>query len=265
MNKKYLKEILERLYLNYRHKFSSKDPVWMLHRFSDEGDIETAGLITSCYTYGQVDQINLFMMKFFEKINFKVHEFTSNYSEHKDKKFIENLNYRFNTSDDLSLLLINIKETISKYGSLKNLFAEKYDPDEINILNPLRHFTFQLNRKSNSDSNYSYLIPTPDNKSACKRLNLFLRWMVRKDEIDPGIWSDVINKSKLLMPVDTHIYRISSRLKLVKRKSCDLKFALELTGKLKEFDVTDPIKYDFALCHAGIGKEIDLIFGKQKS
>jgi uncharacterized protein (TIGR02757 family) len=86
-------------------------------------------------------------------------------------------------------------------------------------------------------------------------MNLFLRWMVRKDEIDLGLWSEV-DSGKLIMPVDTHIARISKKLKLVKRKSVDLKFALELTNKLKQFDSADPVKYDFALCHSGIDRKI---------
>ena len=85
-------------------------------------------------------------------------------------------------------------------------------------------------------------------------MNLFLRWMVRKDEIDLGIWNEV-SQSKLIMPVDTHIARISKKLRLVKRKTIDLKFAIELTNYLKKFDGNDPVKYDFALCHVGIDKE----------
>jgi uncharacterized protein (TIGR02757 family) len=86
-------------------------------------------------------------------------------------------------------------------------------------------------------------------------MNLFLRWMVRKDEIDTGIWSE-IHKSKLIMPVDVHVARAAKALGLVKRKSVDLKFAVELTESLKRFDKNDPVKYDFPLCHAGIEKEI---------
>ena len=91
MYKKDLKVLLDKLYLKYSKKHSSKDPVWTLHRFSDPKDIEIAGLITSCYAYGRVEQINQFTDKFFSRTGFKVHEFTSNYSEHKDKKFLKDL------------------------------------------------------------------------------------------------------------------------------------------------------------------------------
>ncbi len=251
MNKKELKDLLNNLYVKYRNKHSSKDPVWKLHDFSDERDIEIIGLITSCYSYGQVDQINLFVNKFLKNINSGVHEFTSNYSEHKDKKYLKDLYYRFNTEEDLSLLLINISNAVKEFGSLQNLFLRKYDDTDENILRGLNSFSTKLNETPANNSNYKYLIPLVENGSTCKRLNLYLRWMVRKDEIDLGIWNKV-NASKLIMPVDTHIYRISRKLKLVKRRSCDMKYALELTKKLKQFDPSDPIKYDFALCHFGI-------------
>ncbi|MCY7360956.1 MAG: TIGR02757 family protein, partial [Ignavibacteria bacterium] len=126
----------------------------------------------------------------------------------------------------------------------------------VNILPSLKIFTSELNKVERKNTNYKYLIPLTENNSACKRLNLYLRWMVRKDEIDTGIWKDKIDKSKLIMPVDTHIYRVSQKLKLIKRKSCDMKFAVELTERLKSFDAADPVKYDFALCHFGIDKVV---------
>ena len=258
MYKKDLKVLLDKLYLKYSKKHSSKDPVWTLHRFSDPKDIEIAGLITSCYAYGRVEQINQFTDKFFSRTGFKVHEFTSNYSEHKDKKFLKGLYYRFNTEEDLSLLLINTRNAVNNNGSLQNLFKTEYKESDENILNALTFFSTKLNGINNEDSNYKYLVPLVKNGSTCKRLNLFLRWMVRKDEIDPGIWNS-IDKSKLIMPVDTHIYRISRKLKLIRRKTCDMRYALELTKKLKQFDPEDPVKYDFAVCHLGIDSFSDKI------
>lgn len=255
MNKKDLKEYLDQLYFIFKAKHSSKDPVWILHEFTDSKDIEIAGLITSSYAYGQVDQINIFIRKFLKKINYKVFEFTSNYSEHKDKKYLEDLNYRFNTPDDLSLFFKNINNVLNEYGSLQNLFMEKYDQEDENILNALENFTEKLNSYSEQGTYHKYLIPLAKNRSTCKRLNLFLRWMVRKDEIDFGLW-DKVDKAKLLMPVDTHVYKVSRKLKMVKRNTCDMKFAIELTNKLRKLDPEDPVRYDFAICHAGMEKVI---------
>jgi len=252
LKKAELKDLLDNLYYKYHKKQSSKDPIWTLHKFQNQQDIEIAGLIISSYAYGRVDQINQFTNRFFERINWNPYEFTINYSQIKDKKHLNDLYYRFNDGKDLSNLIRGIQKALIRYGALKNLFLQLYREDEVNILAPLKFFS-----ESISDRNIYYLLPDISKNSTAKRLNMYLRWMVRKDNIDLGIWSDVISASKLIMPVDTHVYKIAKKLKLVKRKSCDIKFAIELTEKLKEFDAIDPVKYDFALCHLGIdGKEI---------
>ncbi len=97
------------------------------------------------------------------------------------------------------------------------------------------------------------MFPLPEKGSACKRINLFLRWMVRKDELDFGFW-DFISPSKLIIPVDTHIARIAISLKLTTRKNVSWQMAEEITSNLGKFDPVDPVKYDFALCHIGIRK-----------
>ncbi|MBX7045393.1 MAG: TIGR02757 family protein [Ignavibacteria bacterium] len=247
MKKENLKEFLDNLYIKYHKKHSSKDPVWNLHRFSDEKDIEIAGLIISCYSYGQVDQINRFVNTFFERINWKPYKFTKNYQHIKDKKLLKNLYYRFNDEKDLANLILGIQKALKNYDSLKNLFLKLYNEDEVNIIAPLNFFSNSI-----TNNKIYYLLPNISKNSTAKRLNMYLRWMVRKDNIDLGIWGDKVSPSKLIMPVDTHIYRISQKLGLVSRKSCDMKYAIELTEKLKDFDANDPVKYDFALCHLGI-------------
>ncbi len=256
MNSVQIKELLENLYTTYRHKFSSRDPVWNLHRFSDDKDIEITGLITSSYAYGSVNQINDFINNLLKRIDNKPYEFTINFEKRKDKKYLQGLYYRFNSEEDLIDLLVSLNRTLTQYSSLKNLFLSNYGPGDENIIKALSEFSSKLinNKDKETHKYYHYLISNPANGSACKRMNLFLRWMVRKDEIDTGIWKE-IHPSKLIMPVDTHVGRVSKKLKLVKRKSVDLKFAIELTGKLKQFDPEDPVKYDFSLCHIGIEKK----------
>jgi uncharacterized protein (TIGR02757 family) len=252
-----LKEKLDNLYLSYKHKFSSKDPVWNLHRFTCENDIETIGLITAAYSYGSVEQINRFIDKLLVKTGNKPYEFTINFQKHKDKKHLRDLGYRFNSEGDLLRLFESLSRVQKSYGSLKNCFMKYYNKEQSTVIPALTGFTAEINSglKPKTGNYYHYLISSPQNRSTCKRMNLFLRWMVRKDEIDFGFWND-IPPSKLIMPVDTHIARISKSLGLIKRKSIDLKFALELTESLKRFDPVDPVKYDFALCHLGIdGKD----------
>lgn len=253
LNYSELKEKLEAHYQSYRQKFSSKDPVWILHRFSDERDIELIGLITAAYAYGSVDQINSFINLLLEKTGNKPYEFTINFSKRKDKKYLSGLYYRFNTHNDLLDMFSALRNALVKYGSLKNLFLSHFKQTDSNLIPALTGFTGELNKNipALSDRYYHYLFSNPANRSTCKRMNLYLRWMVRSDEIDTGLWK-VVDTSKLIMPVDTHIAKISKALKLTERKTIDLKFALELTEKLKQFDPQDPVKYDFALCHIGI-------------
>lgn len=253
MNKEKLGKYLDEIYVKYKHKHSSKDPIWILHKLKNSHDIEIAGLLVSCYSYGRVDQINELMNKLFKRIGYDVHEFTLNFSEQKDKKFFEDLYYRFNSPDDMMNLFRNINLVLRKFGSLKELFLGSLTKDELNIINALIKFGKELNNFPGSTKSYNYLIPNVEKNSACKRLNLYLRWMVRDDEIDLGCWKE-IGRNKIIMPVDTHVYKISRQLGLIERKSCDLKFAVELTERLKEFDPEDPVKYDFALCHIGIDK-----------
>lgn len=250
-----LKKFLEKNYKNYKFKNSSKDPVWIIHKFNNEPDIEIAGFITAAFTYGSVDQIIKFIDGLFKKIGNNVYEFTLNYSKSKDKKYLEGVAYRFQKSEDVILLFEMISNVLKSFGSLKNLFLSNLLEEDENIIRALQKFVTELKKSKRLSRAIEHLIPEPQYGSACKRLNLFLRWMVRKDEIDLGIWNEV-GTHRLLMPVDVHVHRISLALGLVNRRSCDLKFSLQLTERLKQFDTIDPVKYDFALCHIGIdGKE----------
>jgi len=199
--------------------------------------------------------MNKYLSEIINRMEGRPSDFTNNFNVKNDGKIFKGLNYRFNNEFDLMNLIENIRINILKYGSLKNLFLEKYSEKDENILNALKYFSDSLRKKYvNKLKNYDYLMPDVSKNSTCKRLNLFLRWMARKDEIDPGIWSREVDKSKLIMPVDVHVYRQARKMKLVKRTSCDIKFAILLTEKLKEYDSLDPVKYDFALCHKDIGK-----------
>lgn len=244
----FLKQKLDYHYLQYKRKFSSKDPVWFLHRFNDKEDIEITGFIASFFAYGSVEQINRFINNILNKIGNKPYEFTINFSKHKDKKYLKDLNYRFHSNYDIVNLFKVLNTLYNRYNSINNLFIQNYGNSDSDIIPALSKFSETFNKLT---ANNSLKIPTPENNSVCKRLNLFLRWMVRKDEIDLGIWNN-ISPSKLIIPVDVHISRIARRLQLVKRITVDLKFARELTNRLKQFDENDPVKYDFSLCHLGI-------------
>ena len=253
-----IKRLLESLYIKYNNHLSSDDPIWHLKNLDSNADIEIAAFVISCYSYGNIKQIKVFIEKFFKLTNESPYKFILDLNTSKIGR-INNFAYRFNTNNDFITLLLSLKSVLNKYGSLKNLYLKYYLSDDVNIIPSLNLFTSAIRNRKQHSKTFEYLIPDVNKNSTCKRLNLFLRWMVRKDNIDFGIWNREIPTSKLIIPVDTHVYQVSQKLKLVNRKSCDLKYAVELTNRLKEFDNIDPVKYDFALCHNEIDRKINLI------
>jgi len=249
-----IKQLLDSLYAEYNIFSSSSDPNWDLRRFKSKSDIELAAFIVSCYSYGNVASINSFTESIFNYTGKNLTNFinASDFSvPHRDTNFY----YRFNSNTDFFLLLSAIKSALNQYGSLKNVFLEGYSETQENIIPALNHFSEKLRSFVKPTKSFEYLIPPVTRNSTCKRLNLFLRWMVRKDNIDFGFWGREVSPSKLIVPVDTHVYKVAQKLGLINRKSCDMKFAVGLTNKLKLFDPEDPVKYDFALCHLGIDKK----------
>ena len=152
-----------------------------------------------------------------------------------------------------------LKEVFSRYGSLQNLFVQGYNPGDKNIIPALSKFCDSLlsmyakNHNDRIPKGLRYLLPRPAAGSACKRLNLFLRWMIRDDDLDTGLWG-AIDKSKLIVPVDVHMARLCRILKLHDQKTVSLKTAIKITESFTEIEPADPVKYDFALSRIGILK-----------
>jgi uncharacterized protein (TIGR02757 family) len=185
--------------------------------------------------------------------------FIMNFTIKKDGKYLKGLSYRFNTEKDILCLIYITSHILKRWGSLKNLFYSHYRPQHDDIEEAINNFvecmlaidTSPVYGKDIKPYGLKQFFPSPEKGSACKRMNLFLRWMVRYRDIDFGIW-DEIPPSKLIIPLDTHIARISRCLGLTERASSDWKTAKEITESLKRLDPGDPLKYDFALCHLGI-------------
>lgn len=251
---KNLKEKLEYYYQKYNNYRIDIDPVQFPHRFSNNNDIEIMAFISSVFAYGNIKQIISSLEKFILITENQPYNFILNYN----KKLKINLNHRFYRTEDIHNLLLVIKGVMKKYGSLKNLFLSEYTYSYKNIKIALSHFSRKMLHFFESSGFYinnsvKFMFPLPENRSACKRMNLFLRWMVRKDNVDFGLWSE-ISKDKLIIPVDTHIAQISKRLNFTKRQNVSWKMAEEITESLKKFDPNDPVKYDFSLCHIEIRK-----------
>lgn len=159
--------------------------------------------------------------------------------------------HRFTTGSEISSLLVGIKLAIKAHGSLERLFVAGIGPNDDTILPALAAFVERLRQLAGGPKACASLLSSPGDGSACKRLNLFLRWMVRRDAVDPGPWTTV-SPALLIVPLDTHLFRIAGRIGLTARKQADLKTAVEVTRKFAMLCPEDPVRYDFALTRLGI-------------
>lgn len=248
---------LENIYETYncRH-FVSPDPLQFLYAYDAIADREVAGLVASTLAYGKVCQIVKKLNIVFGRLGPSPSCFLRETSPQVIKKTFADFRHRFTTGDEIGRLLIAIKRCIKRYGSLCACFTSGMDArrDET-ILPALNTFVETLKREAQTLD--SYTLPLPSSGSACKRLNLFLRWMIRKDAVDPGGW-DAVPPSKLVVPLDTHMFKIGSAFGFTRRGQADLKTALEITGCFRRFAPDDPARYDFALTRFGIRDDCNL-------
>lgn len=165
------------------------------------------------------------------------------------KGSLTGFSHRFATGENLAALLIGVGRLIKRHGSLYAAFLGGFDEQDGNVLPGLSHFANAIAAGAPDDP--GHLLPIPNRGSACKRLNLFLRWMVREDEIDPGGWRR-IPASHLIIPLDTHLHRAGLNLGFTKRKQGNMKTALEVTNGFRELSPMDPVKYDFILTRLGV-------------
>jgi uncharacterized protein (TIGR02757 family) len=239
-----LKEDLNKLYKKYNNKkFIEFDPIKYVYMFDSKKEQELVGLISSSFAFGRVKQIFKAMDKFLDICDHKPLEYTLTLKNRPEKE-LRNFKYRFVTGDDLFKFLKVTQKILNKHGSIGSFLKKTC------INNDLLTATDLLLKEY---KNVNYLIPNSLSTSACKRLFMYYRWMVRKDNIDLGLWT-FIKPSELVIPLDTHISQKSKELGLTERKSPSLKTALDITNSLKKYSKNDPVKYDWALSHIGIIK-----------
>jgi len=253
-----LKQILDDIYTKYHNSQRlDSDPLSRVRIFKDRDSREAIGLLASALAYGRVEIIVRSIDTIIKDVmNNAPLDFIINTSYSTKLKPLEKFKHRFNDGQDIAALLESIKIIMKEWGSIENCFSNCMIQNDQQFKGALTSFTDVI--KSNvakyidRKASFEYLIPSPSKGSACKRMVLYLRWMVRKDDgIDLGVWKS-IPASCLLIPVDTHIAKIARRYGLTTRNSADWKMAEEITTALRQFDPSDPVRYDFALCHAGM-------------
>jgi len=254
-----IKDILERLYNRYNHRDLIKpDPMQFLYQYSNQADMEIVAFLAAALAYGRVQQIQKSLTDLLGRIGDSPAAFVRNFDKPRRKK-LKDFKHRFTAGDDISDLLSLLKKVLNQYGNIEAFFLQGHNSNNENIIPALSKFCDSLldmyakTHNGPVPTGLSYLLPRPAAGSACKRLNLFLRWMVRNDGVDAGLWKG-IDKAGLIVPVDVHMARLCRILELYDRKTVSLTAALKITESFAEIEPNDPVKYDFALSRLGILK-----------
>lgn len=255
-----LKSLLDRFYRDYDFAARAKrDPIEIPGRYRSPRDVEAAAFIAASFAYGRVELFKPVVENILRPMGKSPAAFLLDYDCRAGRRLFRGLRYRFNRAEDIAAFLESLHQAYLKYGSLESLFRSADRPDEPTIESGLTGMmrgllaadTSRIYGNRRKPPGLLQLFPSPERGGACKRPNLFLRWMVRDHDIDFGIWKGIA-KGRLVIPLDTHIGRVSRCLGLTQRKADGWKTAVEITAALRRLDPDDPLKYDFALCHHGI-------------
>jgi uncharacterized protein (TIGR02757 family) len=245
-----------------REKHLSSDPVQFVHRYEDPRDREIAGLIAAVFAYGNVKIVLRTVENALRYLGPSPAGTIASFDPKRQAPRLRGFYHRFNTSRDLAVLFWIIRRTLEDYGSLEAAFTSALSSGDADISGALENFCtillgfgherFYPRGELKRRIGVRFFFPRPSEGSACKRLNLYLRWMVRPDDgIDCGVWTGAAPR-QLVIPLDTHIARISSYIGLTAMRSPGWSMALDITRSLRRLDAADPLRYDFALCHLGI-------------
>jgi uncharacterized protein (TIGR02757 family) len=245
-----LRERLDVLVETFDVTTITPDPLELARRFDRPLDQEVAGLIAAAFAYGRASMIVANIGTVLARMRPSPYAYLQTFDAAEAWGRFAGFAHRFHKTGELVDLLACIASTIRSHGSLGALFRDCYDERDADIGPALTRFVDALLGERRTPA-LEYLLTSPANGSACKRMNLYLRWMIRRTSPDLGLWT-FADPAKLVMPVDTHIHRIATFLGLNRRKSTDWKTARALTDRLAKFDRTDPVRYDFALCRLGI-------------
>lgn len=259
-----VKTILDRLYAARSPQHLANDPLSFCHRYSAPADQEVAAVIASAFAYGGIKVILRTLESIFAELGPSPRNYVETFTPARSLKTFRGFKHRFNDGRDLVALLWGIRLMIEVAGSVNSFFLRFHDISAKDVTSALNGYSSAVlaldyrpvfgHTTAPEGSYFPFLFPAPAAGSACKRLCMFLRWVVRPaDGIDLGIWRGV-SPSQLVIPVDTHISRICSYLGFTLRTSADWRMACEITTALRRLDPADPVKYDFSLAHLGISE-----------
>ena len=259
-----LRITLDQLYASRSQQHLANDPLSFCHCYRDPADQEVAALIAAVFAYGSAKVIKGSLARIFSIMGDSPAAFVDGFDPQKQRHLCLGFKHRFNDADDLAALFWAIRLMRQQSGSIENFFCQFHGADAATIETSLNGFCSAVLEFDYrpvfgasglpAESNFRFLFPSPSGGSACKRLCMFLRWVVRPaDGIDLGLWRQA-RSGQLIIPVDRHIERISQMLGLTTRRTPDWRMACDITATLRQFDPLDPVKYDFSICHLGISE-----------
>ncbi len=254
---------LERLYrTHHRPENLHPDPLVMARGFGDPGDGEVAGLVAAALAYGRVDKILEALEAVFVVLGDRPRAEVLAGDPLRWLGALDGFVYRFHRGRDVVALLVLVRRALERWGSLQALFRSVDDGGPIGPA--LSRFCAALlagdprpalaGPTVPASHPVRHLLASPERGGAAKRMCLFLRWMARRDALDPGYWWGAVDPARLVVPLDTHVARVGRQLGFTRRKSADWKTACEITGALRAYDPRDPVRFDFSLFRYGMGQ-----------
>jgi uncharacterized protein (TIGR02757 family) len=263
-----LRERLESLYRHYDHRFVDPDPLELVRRQTSDADREVVGLLASGLAFGTVRQIKASITRVLDVLGASPAAAVARLEPAVAARQLAGMKHRWTEGRDVACLLWMIRQMRERAGSVEAFFLEGHDPAAADVERALTSFSERAlaldagglygRGPLPAKAGVRYFFPSPRTGSACKRLNLYLRWMVRREGVDLGVWKGV-DAAALVIPLDAHIYAIARRVRLTRYKSPGWKMAMDITRRLRRFDPRDPVKYDFAFHRLGLWRKDDEI------
>jgi uncharacterized protein (TIGR02757 family) len=250
---------LDTLYDEFNAAHAAADPVWFAHRFTAPADREVVAFIASALAFGRVQSVLNSIEGLLAVMGASPATFVRAFDPARDRKCFDHLVHRWTNGADFGALIWILHNMLERSGSIEGFFAEGLPADAVDVGDGLQSFSTRalaidlrpIYGRRKPRPGVAYFFSKPSSGGACKRLNLFLRWMVRHDQVDLGVWSKV-RPSQLIVPLDTHIIRIGRCLGLTRYASPGWRMAVDVTAALRQLDPLDPARFDFSMCHLGM-------------
>jgi uncharacterized protein (TIGR02757 family) len=250
---------LERLYHDYNREDSAADPVQLVRPYSRPEDREIAGFCAAALAFGRVASVLASISTLFRIMGGRPAQFVRAFDPSEEHPELRAMVHRWTRGVDIAALLWILRQMLERSGSVEAFFAEGLAGSDVDVSGALDSFSTRalaidvrpVYGRVPKRAGVCYFFPRPSAGSACKRLNLFLRWMVRSDEVDLGVWRSV-RPGQLIVPLDTHIIRLARCLRLTRYTSPGWKMAADVTARLRALDPRDPVRFDFSICHVGM-------------